>query len=160
MAGEAARGSLHRHEGCSGLIDANLSDRLQSARYAANRGKEGRRGSARLRTAVVAVMLSLAGSFAHGQGQIGEFQDSGDVGSPALAGTTAYNPVTQSYAVSAGGTNMWANRDEFQFAWRKLSGDFILQARIAFVGAGVDPHRKAGLIIRSTIEATRRTRTQ
>ena len=114
--------------------------------------KKGVRRSARLSTAVVTVMLSLAGWFAHGQGQIGEFQDSGDVGSPALAGTTAYNPVTQSYALTAGGANMWANRDEFQFAWRKLSGNFILQAQIAFVGAGVDPHRKAGLIIRSTIE--------
>src|SRR4026209_746370 len=105
-------------------------------------------GPARLRTAVVTVMLSLAGLTARGQGQIGQFQDSGDVGSPALAGTTAYNPVTQRYALSAGGTTMWANRDEFQFAWRKLSGNFILQARIVFVGAGVDPHRKAGLIIR------------
>ncbi len=109
--------------------------------------------SARLRTAVVTVVLSLAGVTARGQGPIGQFQDSGDVGSPALAGTTAYNPVTQTYALGAGGTNMWANRDEFQFAWRKLSGDFILQAQIAFVGTGVDPHRKAGLIIRSTMEA-------
>ena len=99
------------------------------------REKKGVGGSARRRTAVMAVMLSLAGLSAHGQGQIGQFQDSGDVGSPALAGTTAYNPVTQSYALSAAGTNMWANRDEFQFAWRKLSGNFILQARIAFVGA-------------------------
>jgi len=99
--------------------------------------------------ATVTVMLS-PGLTAHGQGPIGQFQDSGDVGAPALAGTTAYNPVTQSYGLSAGGTNIWANRDEFQFTWRKLSGDFILQAQIAFVGAGVEPHRKAGLISRST----------
>ena len=99
------------------------------------------------------VLLSLLSFTARGQGPIGQFQDSGDVGSPALAGTTGYNPVAQTYALSAGGTNMWANRDEFQFAWRKLSGDFILQAQIAFVGAGVEPHRKAGLIIRSTMEA-------
>jgi TolB protein len=115
--------------------------------------KKGFAGPVRFRTVVMTVMLALAGFTAGGQGQIGQFQDSGDVGSPALAGTTAYNPVTQRYALSAGGTNMWANRDEFQFAWRKLSGDFILQAQIAFVGAGVDPHRKAGLIIRSTLEA-------
>jgi len=115
--------------------------------------KKGVARRARLRTVVVTVVLALAGLTARGQGQIGQFQDSGDVGSPALAGTTAYNPVTQGYTLSAGGANMWANRDEFQFAWRKLSGDFIVQAQIAFVGAGVDPHRKAGLIIRSTIEA-------
>src|SRR5690348_7050015 len=100
--------------------------------------RNGSVGRARLRTVVVTVTLALAILTARGQGQIGQFQDSGDVGSPALAGTTAYNPVTQSYALSAGGTNMWANRDEFQFAWRKLSGDFILQAQIAFVGAGVE----------------------
>src|SRR4029079_15151974 len=110
-------------------------------------------GSAPLRTAVATVMVSLACLTAQGQGPLGQFQDTGDVGSPALTGTTAFNPVTQTYSLSAGGTNMWANRDEFQFAWRKLSGDFILQAQIAFVGASVEPHRKAGLIIRSTIEA-------
>src|SRR4029453_4732383 len=115
--------------------------------------KKGFARPVRRRAVVVTVILALAGLTARGQGQIGQFQDSGDVGSPALTGTTAYNPVTQMYALSAGGTNMWADRDEFQFAWRKLSGDFILQAQIAFVGVGVDPHRKAGLIMRSALGA-------
>jgi hypothetical protein len=34
----------------------------------------------------------------------------------------------------------------------RLEGDFILQARVEFVGTGVDPHRKAGLIVRSTLD--------
>ena len=40
---------------------------------------------------------------------------------------------------------MWGQRDEFHFAWKRLKGDFILQARVELVGQGVDPHRKAGL---------------
>ena len=47
------------------------------------------------------------------------------------------------------GTNMWLTRDEFQFAWRKLSGDFILRTHAAFPGQGVEEHRKLGWIIRS-----------
>ena len=54
--------------------------------------------------------------------------------------------------LTAAGANMWAKRDEFHFAWRRLSGDFILQARVEFVGQGVDPHRKAGLMVRSTLD--------
>jgi Tol biopolymer transport system component len=106
-----------------------------------------------IRVVVIAATLVAGGASLSGRAPIGQFQDSGDVGAPALAGATAYNPISQTYALSAGGVNMWANRDEFQFAWRKISGDFILQARIAFIGAGVDPHRKAGLIIRSTMDA-------
>ena len=41
-------------------------------------------------------------------------------------------------------------RDEFHFAWRKLSGDFIVRTHAAFVGDGVDPHRKLGWIVRQT----------
>ena len=43
---------------------------------------------------------------------------------------------------------MWGARDEFQFVWRKMTGDFIVRTHAAFVGAGVDPHRKIGWIIR------------
>jgi TolB protein len=48
--------------------------------------------------------------------RVGEFEGHGDVGSPRLAGSTAYNAVSQEYTLTAAGTNMWAARDEFQFA--------------------------------------------
>ena len=85
--------------------------------------------------------------------RVGEFEGHGDVGSPRLAGSTAYNAVSQEYTLTAAGTNMWAARDEFQFAWKKMKGDFILQARVELVGKGVDPHRKLGWIVRSSLEA-------
>ena len=81
------------------------------------------------------------------------FEASGDVGSPAIAGTTSYDARTQTYTMTGGGTNMWAERDEFQFAWRKLSGDFIVRAHVRFIGTGVDPHRKIGWIVRQSLDA-------
>jgi TolB protein len=86
-------------------------------------------------------------------GTIGGFDGHGDVGSPKIAGSAAYNPVTEDYTLTAAGVNMWAQRDEFRFVWKKLTGDFILQTRVQFAGKGVDPHRKAGLIIRATMDA-------
>jgi len=84
---------------------------------------------------------------------VGDFETHGDVGSPKIPGSAAYNPISQEYALSAAGTNMWAAHDEFQFVSRVLSGDFILQARVRLSGKGVDPHRKAGLMIRATLDA-------
>ena len=84
---------------------------------------------------------------------LGEFEAHGDIGAPRLAGTASYNPVSQDYAMAAGGSNMWAQRDEFHFVWKKMTGDFILQARVELIGKGVDPHRKAGLMIRAGQDA-------
>jgi TolB protein len=84
-------------------------------------------------------------------GSLGEFHDHGDIGRPKLAGRATWNAASQEYLLSAGGVNMWGARDEFHMAWRKLDGDFILQAQIEFLGRGVDPHRKAGLIVRSSL---------
>ena len=84
---------------------------------------------------------------------IGYFDASGDVGSPAIAGTTSYDAAAQTYTMVGSGTNMWAERDEFQFAWRKLSGDFILRTHAAFPGQGVEEHRKLGWIIRTSLDA-------
>ncbi len=84
---------------------------------------------------------------------VGYFEASADLGSPAIAGSTAYDAATQTYTLSAGGTNMWGARDEFQFAWRKMNGDFTIRTHVTFVGKGVDPHRKIGVIIRKGLEA-------
>ena len=100
--------------------------------------------------ALTAVILGWGVFDAHAQTpRIGDFDGHGDIGSPKLTGTAAYNPVSQDYVLTAGGTNMWAQRDEFHFVWKRMTGDFILQTRVELIGKGVEPHRKAGLIIRA-----------
>jgi TolB protein len=104
---------------------------------------------------LVFLLLTVAagGGAVHGDGgPLGEFEGHGDVGSPKIAGAAVYNGASQQYTLSAGGVNMWAQRDEFHFVWRKMKGDFILQTRVQFLDKGVDPHRKAGLIVRPTHE--------
>ena len=63
-----------------------------------------------------------------------------------------YNATDQQYTLSGAGTNMWLKSDEFHFAWKRIKGDFILRARVQFVGKGVDPHRKIGCIVRSSLK--------
>src|SRR5207247_6137889 len=65
---------------------------------------------------------------------LGQFEDHTDVGSPKLAGSAAYDTGSQEYSVTAAGFNMWASRDEFHFLWKRMKGDFILQARVEFIG--------------------------
>ena len=87
------------------------------------------------------------------QPALGYFEGSGDVGRPAIAGSTSYDADAQTYTVIGSGTNMWAARDEFQFAWRRMKGDFLVRTHARFLGAGTDPHRKLGWIVRSSLDA-------
>jgi hypothetical protein len=105
------------------------------------------------RAAMIGSFLAALSSQHAGQSPLGEFAGSADVGAPRIHGSAAYNPISQEYALTAGGANMWGSRDEFHFAWQRVSGDFILQARVELLGTGVDPHRKAGLMVRSAMEA-------
>ena len=84
---------------------------------------------------------------------VGQFAASGDIGAPDIAGATTYDPTLQTYRMSASGINLWNKSDQFQFAWNKLKGDFILRARVELIGQGVDPHRKLGWMVRSTLDA-------
>jgi TolB protein len=110
---------------------------------------------ARLAAAVFAAVVLSAG--AHAQltppQTLGSFETSADVGSPAIKGSSSYDAATQTYTITGSGANMWAARDEFQFTWRKLRGDFIVRTHARFLGAGTDPHRKLGWIVRSSLDA-------
>jgi Tol biopolymer transport system component len=109
---------------------------------------------ARLPGFLVVAVVCLTGSTTRGgEGPLGLFDGHGDVGSPAIAGSATYNAVSQEYSLTAAGVNMWARRDEFQLVWKRMKGDFIVQARTEFLGTGVDPHRKMGWIVRSTLDA-------
>jgi Tol biopolymer transport system component len=104
-----------------------------------------------LRSLLVVVAL-LARSAASTEQPLGWFEKHADIGHPDIAGSTTYDADAQSYTIVGGGTNMWEARDEFQFAWTRLKGDFIVRAHAAFLGNGVDPHRKLGWIARSSLD--------
>jgi dipeptidyl aminopeptidase/acylaminoacyl peptidase len=90
------------------------------------------------------VLPAFAGS------PVGQFSDHADIGAPEIAGSTSYDPSIQQYRMSAGGINMWTTSDQCQFAWNRIKGDFIVRARVAFVGMGVEAHRKFGWMARSS----------
>jgi hypothetical protein len=64
-----------------------------------------------------------------------------------------YDKSAGVYTLTGAGANMWGTADAFFMAWKQVSGDFTLSARIAFEGEGVEPHRKMGLIIRESLES-------
>ena len=101
--------------------------------------------------ALLLVAAALAAHAANAPRAVGAFTGHEDVGSPALPGSAAYNAVSEDYTLTAAGVNMWGERDEFHVAWKKLSGDFVLHAQVEFEGAGTDPHRKAGWLVRSRL---------
>jgi Tol biopolymer transport system component len=81
----------------------------------------------------------------------GIFEDSGDIGNPALKGNFSYNSATQTYTLTGAGVNLWFTNYQFHFAWKKETGDFSLTTKVAFEGQGVDPHRKMGVMIRESL---------
>jgi len=85
------------------------------------------------------------------QGGSSLFENSGDIGNPKLKGSFEYNPLSKVYTLTGGGTNMWANSDEFFMAWKKVSGNFAISAKVAFEGKGVNAHRKIGVIVRESL---------
>ncbi len=84
---------------------------------------------------------------------LGDFDGHGDIGSPKNAGSAAYNPDKQEYTLTGSGINMWATSDQFHFLWKRMKGDFILRARVEFIGKGVEEHRKVGWMIRPNLDA-------
>ena len=88
-----------------------------------------------------------------GASPAGMFEGHADVGTVLHPGSVAFDATRSTYTVSGSGENMWTTRDAFQFAWKKASGDLMLAADAAFLGAGTDPHRKACLMIRQDLDA-------
>jgi hypothetical protein len=83
---------------------------------------------------------------------IGIFEGHGDVGTVLHAGSVDYDAGKQSYTIAGSGENMWFAADAFQFVWKKVSGDVSLVADVNFLGQGKNPHRKAVLMVRQTLD--------
>jgi hypothetical protein len=95
-----------------------------------------------------------------GAQSLGLFTNDSEVGTPSTIGpgSARYDPASKVYTIAGGGENMWAAADHFHYVWKKMSGDVTLEATINFVGSNPatgtpEPHRKACLIFRQTLDA-------
>jgi TolB protein len=80
------------------------------------------------------------------------FNQSSDIGKVKYPGSVLFDPLSEKYTITGSGINMWYGKDEFYFVWTQVKSDFTLYSMIEFEGKGVDAHRKAGLIIRKSLE--------
>jgi len=96
-------------------------------------------------------ILFLGFTCINAQTKIGLFDSQLDIGEVKNPGFSSYSDKDQTYTIGGSGTNMWFGKDEFQYLWTTLQGDFILRAEVEFMGSGVDPHRKAGWIIKNDL---------
>jgi len=83
---------------------------------------------------------------------IGIFENHGDIGHPKNAGSAQYDKVTHTYTLTGSGYNIWFNRDEFQYVYSKIKGDFTATANFDFVGDKGNDHRKIGWMIRESTD--------
>lgn len=101
-----------------------------------------------LTCAFFSLILFSANTYA----QVGIFDNQSDVGPVKHPGTASFDAGTQQYTLTGAGANIWGTHDEFHFVWKKMKGDFILRANVAFIGKGVEDHRKIGWMVRSSLD--------
>ncbi len=83
---------------------------------------------------------------------IGIFQGQSDIGAALIPGSASYDRATRTYTLHSAGYNIWYNRDEFRFLWKKMSGDLSFAADVSFPIAKPPQDRKVVLIIRQDLE--------
>ena len=103
-----------------------------------------------MRILLVALALTLS-QLSSGQNiSLGAFTQAADIGRPKNAGSSTYDPASKTYLLKGSGYNIWFNRDEFQYLYNKMSGDFILTATFQLTGDIGNAHRKFGWMIRES----------
>jgi len=103
-----------------------------------------------------AIIITLASSLALAAdtpAKLVPFEGQTDVGTVLHPGSAIYDDATKTFTLLGAGENMWLSNDAFHFVWKKISGDVAINADIAFIGQGVNEHRKAVVMVRQALDA-------
>jgi Tol biopolymer transport system component len=95
--------------------------------------------------------VTVAPAMAQSAFPAGLFESGGDIGFTPRNGSLTYDAASGEYRITGGGANIWATRDAFYFAWKRITGDVAITADVRFVGEGVNAHRKAVLMVRQDL---------
>jgi hypothetical protein len=83
---------------------------------------------------------------------VGIFDGQSDIGAALVEGGGSYDAAAKRYTVRSAGYNIWYQRDEFRFMWKKMSGDVSMAADVSFPDAGGYDDRKAVLVVRQSLD--------
>jgi hypothetical protein len=83
---------------------------------------------------------------------LGVFDGQADIGGPLIPGSSSFDATSQRYSLTSASYNIWYNRDEFRYVWKKVSGDVSLAADVSFPNAEGYGDRKAVLVIRQDLD--------
>jgi len=102
-----------------------------------------------MKTLITCLLLAI-GNVLSAQ-SVGIFDHHEDIGHPKVMGSAVFDKTKDSYTLSGGGYNIWFARDEFHFLYKQVTGDFTVEGNFELLGAGTDPHRKTGWMIRESL---------
>src|SRR5579862_5838925 len=107
----------------------------------------------RLKIIIIAGSFLLPGVNSFSQ-NVGVFDGHNDIGQILHQGDAKFNKSTGDYILSGSGTNIWLTRDDFHYLWKRMKGNFIVQARGKLIGKGVEGHRKFGWMVRTSTDSS------
>ena len=102
---------------------------------------------------VCAILVAPSGECQTPSAGLGIFEGQADIGTVLHPGSASFDASKGSYSLTASGENVWGTADAFYFVWKKFSGDAALTADIAFPTTTGNPHKKAMLMIRQSLDA-------
>src|SRR5882757_4302194 len=83
---------------------------------------------------------------------IGQFDNQTDVGAALAPGSASYDSGAKTYTINSAGYNIWYQRDEFRYLWKKMSGDVSLAASVNWPDINDFHDRKVALVIRDSLD--------
>ncbi|MBA2590553.1 MAG: biopolymer transporter Tol [Alphaproteobacteria bacterium] len=83
-------------------------------------------------------------------GAIGSFEGQTDIGGPLAPGSASETGGT--YTINSAGYNIWYQRDEFHYLWKKVSGDVSLAGTVTWPNIDDFHDRKVALVIRDSLD--------
>jgi hypothetical protein len=75
------------------------------------------------------------------------------MGGAASEGSASLDEATGTYSITGSGADIWGNADQFHYAYRELTGDATIVARVADNGSGSNEWAKGGVMIRQSLDA-------
>jgi maleate cis-trans isomerase len=82
---------------------------------------------------------------------VGIFDGQTDVGGALVPGSASYDAAARAYTITSAGYNIWYQRDEFRFLWKRMSGDVSFAANVPWPDINEFHDRKVALIVRDSL---------